>query len=146
MATKNDRAKRNDRGFTLAELLIVVAIIAVLVAVAIPVFSSQLENARQETTIANLRSAYAQAAAAAMSADKTQTADSDKGQLAVTVDGSGKKTVIVPGVVYKNTEKLTEDHKKELPFTLTTSDKTAESSPVEITFEITAGGTTATEK
>ena len=38
--------KRNN-GFTLAELLIVVAIIAVLVAVAIPIFSNQLEKSRR---------------------------------------------------------------------------------------------------
>ena len=36
--------KTNKKGFTLAELLIVVAIIAVLVAIAIPVFTAQLEN------------------------------------------------------------------------------------------------------
>ena len=36
---------KNKKGFTLAELLIVVAIIAVLVAVAIPIFTSQLEKA-----------------------------------------------------------------------------------------------------
>ena len=50
--------KVNEKGFTLAELLIVVAVIAVLVAVAIPTFSDQLEKARQSTDIANLRDAY----------------------------------------------------------------------------------------
>jgi len=50
----------NRKGFTLAELLIVVAIIAVLVAVAIPVFTAQLEKAREATDIANVRSAYAE--------------------------------------------------------------------------------------
>ena len=49
----------NKRGFTLAELLIVVAIIAVLVAIAIPVFTQQLEKSREATDIANVRSAYA---------------------------------------------------------------------------------------
>ncbi len=49
------------KGFTLAELLIVVAIIAVLVAVAIPVFTAQLAKARESTVAANLRSAYASA-------------------------------------------------------------------------------------
>lgn len=39
--------KISRKGFTLAELLIVVAIIAVLVAVAIPVFGSQLEKSRE---------------------------------------------------------------------------------------------------
>lgn len=51
--------KKNRKGFTLAELLIVVAIIAVLVAIAIPVFTTQLEKSREATDIANLRSAYA---------------------------------------------------------------------------------------
>ena len=53
-----------NKGFTLAELLIVVAIIAVLVAVAIPVFTAQLEKSREATDIANMRSAYAYASAA----------------------------------------------------------------------------------
>ena len=52
--------KQNRKGFTLAELLIVVAIIAVLVAVAIPVFSAQLEKSREATDVANIRSAYAE--------------------------------------------------------------------------------------
>jgi type IV pilus assembly protein PilA len=50
---------KNNKGFTLAELLIVVAIIAVLVAIAIPVFTSQLEKSREATDLANVRSAYA---------------------------------------------------------------------------------------
>ena len=51
--------KNNKKGFTLAELLIVVAIIAVLTAIAIPVFTTQLEKSREATDIANVRSAYA---------------------------------------------------------------------------------------
>lgn len=61
-----NRKKCNTKGFTLAELLIVVAIIAVLVAVAIPVFTAQLKKSRQAATIANLRSAYAEAMAKVM--------------------------------------------------------------------------------
>ncbi|MBR0367611.1 MAG: prepilin-type N-terminal cleavage/methylation domain-containing protein [Clostridia bacterium] len=52
--------KKNNKGFTLAELLIVVAIIAVLVAIAIPVFTSQLEKSREATDLANVRAAYAE--------------------------------------------------------------------------------------
>ena len=39
--------EQRSKGFTLAELLIVVAIIAVLVAISIPIFNSQLEKARR---------------------------------------------------------------------------------------------------
>ncbi len=52
--------KTNKKGFTLAELLIVVAIIAVLVAIAIPIFGAQLEKAREATDLANLRAKYAE--------------------------------------------------------------------------------------
>lgn len=45
-----------SKGFTLAELLIVVAIIAVLVAVSIPIFSGQLEKARRAVDLSNARS------------------------------------------------------------------------------------------
>ena len=62
--------KLNTKGFTLAELLIVVAIIAVLVAIAIPVFTKRLEASRETTDIANLRSAYATATVAVMSGKK----------------------------------------------------------------------------
>ena len=52
--------KISRKGFTLAELLIVVAIIAVLVAVAIPVFGSKLEKSREAADLANVRAAYAE--------------------------------------------------------------------------------------
>ena len=52
--------KKGRKGFTLAELLIVVAIIAVLVAVAIPVFGNQLEKSREAADLANVRAAYAE--------------------------------------------------------------------------------------
>ena len=55
--------KNNKKGFTLAELLIVVAIIAVLVAVAIPIFSAQLEKSKKAVDEANIRSAYGEAMA-----------------------------------------------------------------------------------
>lgn len=58
--------KKNNKGFTLAELLIVVAIIAVLVAISIPIFTAQLEKSRESTDAANIRSAYAEVVAAAL--------------------------------------------------------------------------------
>ena len=53
---ENERS--SERGFTMAELLVVVAIIAVLVAIAIPVFTTQLEKSREAVDLANVRSAY----------------------------------------------------------------------------------------
>ena len=51
------RPKYEEAGFTLAELLIVVAIIATLVAISIPVFTSQLEKSREATDLSNIRAA-----------------------------------------------------------------------------------------
>ena len=65
------RAKENKKGFTLAELLIVVAIIAVLVAISIPIFTSQLEKSREAVDLANIRAAYAEVMTAALTEDKT---------------------------------------------------------------------------
>lgn len=42
------------------ELLIAVAIIAILVAVAIPIFTSQIEKFREATDAANIHNAYAE--------------------------------------------------------------------------------------
>lgn len=61
----------NDKGFTLAELLIVVAIIAILVAVSFPVFTSKLEDAKVNTDKANERAAKAAASARYLSGDTT---------------------------------------------------------------------------
>lgn len=57
----NKREKWKQNGFTLAEMLIVVAIIAVLVSISVPVFTNKLEKAREATDIANMRSAKAAA-------------------------------------------------------------------------------------
>lgn len=90
--------KNNNKGFTLMEMLIVVAIIAVLVAIAIPVFTNQLEKSREATDAANIRSAYAEVMACALTNDEANTNG-------VTVNkdaGAGKYTYSKPvGVVQK---------------------------------------------
>jgi len=96
--------KNNNKGFTLAELLIVVAIIAVLTAIAIPVFTSQLEKSREATDMANVRSAYANIVSQyltnadtgysmTVSAQQTQSEwqNSENGHLTIQVDGKESK-------------------------------------------------------
>lgn len=67
--------KMNKKGFTLAELLIVVAIIAVLTAIAIPVFGTQLEKSREATDLANVRAAYAEQVTAFLGGDGSTAID-----------------------------------------------------------------------
>lgn len=67
------RKMKNSKGFTLMEMLIVVAIIAVLVAVMIPVMTNQLERSREAADAANIRAAYAEVMAAALTGDTTNT-------------------------------------------------------------------------
>lgn len=71
------KKRLNKKGFTLAELLIVVAIIGVLVAVSIPIFTSRLEKARESTDVANMRAAKAEASAAYLGGDFEKDAVDD---------------------------------------------------------------------
>lgn len=66
--------KLNKKGFTLAELLVVVAIIGVLVAISIPIFTAQLKKARLATNQANARAAYAMATAQYLAEDASPDA------------------------------------------------------------------------
>jgi len=50
--------RKNSKGFTLIEMLIVIAIIAILVAIAIPTFSGALTKAKEAADEANIRSYY----------------------------------------------------------------------------------------
>ena len=94
--------KNNKKGFTLAELLIVVAIIAVLTAIAIPVFTAQLEKSREATDLANVRSAYAEQMAAYLTGDNKTAISDINVPVTQTVanwqcDGSNSTTTIAEG-------------------------------------------------
>ena len=86
---------KRSRGFTLAELLIVVAIIGVLVAISIPIFTSQLEKSREATDAANIRSHYAQVMAEAISSGQNVNGKDLYGavQLKQTTDGWSSDSV-----------------------------------------------------
>ena len=78
----------NKKGFTLMEMLIVVAIIAILVAIAIPTFNSSLNKARVATDEANLRAAYAEQMVAFMDAVSDGTTNPTIGDKSVVMTGT----------------------------------------------------------
>ncbi|MDD4169476.1 MAG: prepilin-type N-terminal cleavage/methylation domain-containing protein [Desulfotomaculaceae bacterium] len=55
MIGKIAHALRNRKGFTLVELMVVVVIIAVLTAIAVPVYTSSTKKAERSAVEANLR-------------------------------------------------------------------------------------------
>lgn len=83
--------KRSKKGFTLMEMLIVVAIIAILVAIAIPVFSAQLENAREQVDEANLRSATSMAVADYLSNSESE----ERTYVGLKADSSGDNHTLI---------------------------------------------------
>lgn len=83
------------------EMLIVIALIAVLIAIAIPVFASQLEKSREATDLANVRAAYAQVSTEAQlgNFEATVTVDLKQKQ----ADWQSVDPVNIGGIVhYKN--------------------------------------------
>lgn len=101
--------KQIRNGFTLMEMLIVIAIIAVLIAIAIPVFSSQLEKTREATDLANVRSAYAQVSSEALlgNSETTVTVDLTQKQ----ADWQSVDPVNIGGIVHYKGQEDTDNWK-----------------------------------
>lgn len=66
--------KMNKKGFTLIEMLVVIAIIAILVSIIVPVVGNSTKKAAAATNAANLRSTAASIAVAILS-DKIDSSD-----------------------------------------------------------------------
>lgn len=104
---------RNSRGFTLAELLITVAIIGVLVAISIPVFASQTEKSREATDLSNVRAAYAEVMAEAITENmeyQEKTVPLKQKQ----DDWQSADSVTIGGITHAKGERDT-DHWKGIP-------------------------------
>ena len=82
------RKMKNKKGFTLMEMLIVVAIIAILIAIAIPTFASSLNKARIATDEANIRSGYASGMVRVLDPDNALAAANTTVTYTLNKDGS----------------------------------------------------------
>ena len=100
---------QNKKGFTLMEMLIVVAIIAVLVAIAIPVFNGALTKSKEAADVANVRATYAewQTANTKAPADKDAFLKGPTGNNTLTLNYPDKLTV-TNGTITYTASKLTD--------------------------------------
>lgn len=104
---------QNKKGFTLMEMLIVVAIIAVLVAIAIPVFNGALTKSKEAADVANVRATYAEWQTAMLTENTKAPADKDAflkgpaGTDTLTLNYADKLTV-ADGTITYTASKLTD--------------------------------------
>ena len=104
---------QNKKGFTLMEMLIVVAIIAVLVAIAIPVFNGALTKSKEAADVAYVRASYAVWQTAMLTENTKAPADKDAflkgpaGNDTLTLNYADKLTVTNGTITYK-ASKLTD--------------------------------------
>jgi len=91
--------KLNKKGFTIVELVIVIAVIAILAAVLIPTFSGIVDKANANKALQEVKNAYTATLAEDLS---TETPDDDvvynKGAITVDHENGTKITISVEGV------------------------------------------------
>ena len=107
---------QSKKGFTLMEMLIVVAIIAVLVAIAIPVFNGALTKSKEAADVANVRATYAEWQTAMLTENTKAPADKDaflKGPdngTAIVLNYLDKLDVKADGTITYSAKKLTDEN------------------------------------
>ncbi len=87
------RKMMNKKGFTLVELMIVVVILGILVAIAVPIYSAVTRNAKKRACEANVRTIRSNVASFVMTAGPDDGALSDS-QFASTMGGTAFYTAV----------------------------------------------------
>ena len=108
--------RMNKKGFTIVELVIVIAVIAILAAVLIPTFSNVVDKANQSKALQEVKNAYTATLAEDLSdGDSANDVVYNKGNIIVIIDN--KYTVTVKGdgdaTVAKKQDSDTATHKLE---------------------------------
>ena len=90
---------KSKKGFTLVELMIVVVIMAILVAVAVPIYSAVTANARKKTCIGNQRNIISQINNHVMTVPEIiALADNSTGTIRITTNDKGDGYSAVTGI------------------------------------------------
>jgi len=89
--------RKNKKGFTLVELMIVVVIMAILVAVAVPIYNAVTDKAREKTCYANERTIVEQLSNYLMMNDIGNDTDTFTVTITTNADGDSASTVVVTG-------------------------------------------------
>ena len=88
------KKKANKKGFTIMEMLIVVAIIAVLAAIAIPTFNGALTKSKEAADVANIRAAYAEMQVAILTDDAAVPTTPNTLTVAKAATGENAKAIL----------------------------------------------------
>ena len=92
---------KSKKGFTLVELMIVVVIMAILVAVAVPIYNAVTENARKKTCQGNQRNIISQITNTAMSDPsflKITAADTEGANIVIKTNDKGDDVAATDGI------------------------------------------------
>lgn len=93
------------RGFTIVELVIVIAVIAILASVLIPTFTNVVTAAKESKELQEARNAYTMALAEALKGGEVSTSPITKTQVpelgdwTVTFNGTGTNATVTKGAV-----------------------------------------------